>query len=194
MINLLDFDRDGLTRWCVEQGEKPFRATQLFRWVHQRGVADVSQMSDLAKSLRQKIEGQAAVTALSVISEQVSRDGTVKWLFDVGAGNAVETVFIPEDDRGTLCVSSQAGCAVACRFCSTGHQGFSRNLSTGEIVAQLWYAEHHLRRRLGLPEGERAVTNVVIWAWASRCRTTAPWCRRSGPCSMTTAMASRAAV
>jgi len=162
MINLLDFDRDGLTRWCVEQGEKPFRATQLFRWVHQRGVADVSQMSDLAKSLRQKIEGQAAVTALSVISEQVSRDGTVKWLFDVGAGNAVETVFIPEDDRGTLCVSSQAGCAVACRFCSTGHQGFSRNLSTGEIVAQLWYAEHQLRRRLGLPEGERAVTNVVM--------------------------------
>ncbi len=162
MINLLDFDRDGLTRWCVEQGEKPFRATQLFRWVHQRGVADVSQMSDLAKSLRQKIEGQAAVTALSVISEQVSRDGTVKWLFDVGAGNAVETVFIPEDDRGTLCVSSQAGCAVACRFCSTGHQGFSRNLSTGEIVAQLWYAEHQLRRRLGMAEGERAVTNVVM--------------------------------
>ncbi|MFN5701262.1 MAG: 23S rRNA (adenine(2503)-C(2))-methyltransferase RlmN [Betaproteobacteria bacterium] len=162
MINLLDFDRDGLTRWCVEQGEKPFRATQLFRWIHQRGVADVDQMTDLAKPWRQKLRGLASVVPLKVISEQVSRDGTVKWLFDVGAGNAVETVFIPEDDRGTLCVSSQAGCAVACRFCSTGHQGFSRNLSTGEILAQLWHAEHHLRRRLGLSEGERAVTNVVM--------------------------------
>ncbi|MFM8929036.1 MAG: 23S rRNA (adenine(2503)-C(2))-methyltransferase RlmN [Betaproteobacteria bacterium] len=162
MINLLDFDRDGLTRWCVEQGEKPFRATQLFRWIHQRGVADVDQMTDLAKPWRQKLQGLASVVPLQAISEQVSRDGTVKWLFDVGAGNAVETVFIPEDDRGTLCVSSQAGCAVACRFCSTGHQGFSRNLSTGEILAQLWHAEHHLRRRLGLSEGERAVTNVVM--------------------------------
>ncbi len=162
MINLLDFDRDGLTRWCVEQGEKPFRATQLFRWIHQRGVADVDQMTDLAKPWRQKLRGLASVVPLQAISEQVSRDGTVKWLFDVGAGNAVETVFIPEDDRGTLCVSSQAGCAVACRFCSTGHQGFSRNLSTGEILAQLWHAEHHLRRRLGLSQGERAVTNVVM--------------------------------
>jgi 23S rRNA (adenine2503-C2)-methyltransferase len=97
-----------------------------------------------------------------VVSAQSSRDGTIKWLFDVGAGNAVESVFIPEEDRGTLCVSSQAGCAVACRFCSTGHQGFSRNLSTGEILAQLWYAEHHLRRRLNLPEGERVITNVVM--------------------------------
>ena len=162
MINLLDFDRDGLTRWCVEQGEKPFRATQLFRWIHQRGVADFERMTDLAKSLRHKLEGRAWVAPLSVISEQVSRDGTVKWLFDVGAGNAVETVFIPEGDRGTLCVSSQAGCAVACRFCSTGHQGCSRNLSTGEILAQLWHAEHQLRSRLGLPEGERAITNVVM--------------------------------
>lgn len=162
MINLLDFDRDGLTRWCVEQGEKPFRATQLFRWIHQRGVADVDQMTDLAKPWRQKLRGLASLVPLQAISEQVSRDGTVKWLFDVGAGNAVETVFIPEDDRGTLCVSSQAGCAVACRFCSTGHQGFSRNLSTGEILAQLWHAEHHLRRRLGLSQGERAVTNVVM--------------------------------
>jgi 23S rRNA (adenine2503-C2)-methyltransferase len=92
----------------------------------------------------------------------VSADGTIKWLFDVGGGNAVEAVFIPEDDRGTLCVSSQAGCAVGCRFCSTGHQGFSRNLSTAEIVAQLWFAEHHLRRRLALSEGERAIDNVVM--------------------------------
>lgn len=162
MINLLDFDRDGLTRWCVEQGEKPFRATQLFRWIHQRGASDFGEMSDLAKSLRGKLEAAAEVKGLQALSEQVSRDGTVKWLFDVGGGNAVETVFIPEDDRGTLCVSSQAGCAVACRFCSTGHQGFSRNLTTGEIVAQLWQAEHQLRRRLQLPEGERAITNVVM--------------------------------
>lgn len=162
MINLLDFDREGLKRWCVEQGEKPFRATQLFRWIHQRGVADVAQMTDLAKSWRNKLQGLASVLPLGIVSEEVSHDGTIKWLLDVGAGDAVETVFIPEDDRGTLCVSSQAGCAVACRFCSTGHQGFSRNLSTGEILAQLWHAEHYLRRRLGLAEGERAITNVVM--------------------------------
>ncbi len=162
MINLLDFDREALTRWCVEQGEKPFRATQLFRWIHQRGVADFAAMSDLAKSWREKLMGQAEVKGLPVVSEHVSRDGTVKWLFDVGRGDAVETVFIPEDDRGTLCISSQAGCAVGCRFCSTGHQGFSRNLSTGEILAQLWHAEHQLRLRLKVPEGERVITNVVM--------------------------------
>ena len=99
---------------------------------------------------------------LAVASEQASADGTIKWLFDVGGGDAVETVFIPEGDRGTLCISSQAGCAVGCRFCSTGHQGFSRNLTTGEIIAQLWFAEHHLRRRVGLANGERAITNVVM--------------------------------
>jgi len=104
----------------------------------------------------------AVVRPPAVVSEQASTDGTIKWLFDVGGGNAVETVFIPEDDRGTLCVSSQAGCAVGCRFCSTGHQGFSRNLTTGEIVAQLWFAEHHLRQRLKLAPGERAITNVVM--------------------------------
>jgi 23S rRNA (adenine2503-C2)-methyltransferase len=160
--NLLDFDLDGLAAYCEQLGEKRFRATQLFRWIHHRGASDFTQMSDLAKSLREKLAGVAEVRALPVISEQASADGTIKWLFDVGGGNAVETVFIPEDDRGTLCVSSQAGCAVGCRFCSTGHQGFSRNLATGEILAQLWYAEHHLRQRLQLKEGERAVTNVVM--------------------------------
>ena len=114
-------------------------------------------MSDLARSLRDKLADAATVSAPALISEQASADGTTKWLFDVGGGNAVETVFIPEDDRGTLCISSQAGCAVGCRFCSTGHQGFSRNLSTGEILAQLWHAEHALRARLGLGTGERAV-------------------------------------
>ncbi len=162
VVNLLDFDRDGLTAFVEQLGEKRFRATQLFRWIHQKGASDFDAMSDLAKSLRDKLRAQATVQSLPVISEHVSTDGTVKWLFDVGAGNAIETVFIPESDRGTLCVSSQAGCAVGCRFCSTGHQGFSRNLSTGEILGQLWFAEHQLRRRLGLKEGERAVTNVVM--------------------------------
>ena len=161
-VNLLDFDLDALTAWCGDQGEKRFRAVQLFRWIHQKGQRDFGQMSDLAKSLRDKLAGTAQVRPLRLISEQASADGTIKWLFDVGGGNAVETVFIPESDRGTLCVSSQAGCAVGCRFCATGHQGFSRNLTTGEIVGQLWFAEHHLRRRLGLAAGERAIDNVVM--------------------------------
>jgi 23S rRNA (adenine2503-C2)-methyltransferase len=162
LVNLLDFDLDGLAAYCESLGEKRFRATQLFRWIHQKGAADFGAMTDLAKSLRDKLAGVAEVRPLAVATEQASNDGTIKWLFDVGGGNAVEAVFIPEDDRGTLCVSSQAGCAVGCRFCSTGHQGFSRNLGTGEILAQLWYAEHHLRQRLKLAPGERAITNVVM--------------------------------
>jgi 23S rRNA (adenine2503-C2)-methyltransferase len=161
-VNLLDFDLDALSAYCEGLGEKRFRAVQLFRWMHQKGAADFDAMSDLAKSLRAKLAGVAELRALPVISEHVSADGTVKWLFDVGGGNAVETVFIPEADRGTLCVSSQAGCAVGCRFCSTGHQGFSRNLTTGEIVAQLWFAEHRLRARLGLGPTDRAIDNVVM--------------------------------
>jgi 23S rRNA (adenine2503-C2)-methyltransferase len=158
--NLLDFDLDGLAVFCEGLGEKRFRATQLFRWIHQKGARDFGQMSDLAKSLREKLVSRAAITPLTPISRHNSADGTVKWLFDVGDGNAVETVFIPEDDRGTLCVSSQAGCAVGCRFCSTGHQGFSRNLSTGEIIAQLWYAEHTLRAEFNTQE--RVISNVVM--------------------------------
>ena len=158
--NLLDFDLDAMAAFCERLGEKRFRATQLFRWIHQRGARDFDQMSDLAKSLREKLKGCAHVTGLQAISEHVSSDGTVKWLFDVGGGNAVETVFIPEDDRGTLCISSQAGCAVGCRFCSTGHQGFSRNLASGEIIAQLWFAEHFLRKHLGT--NERVISNVVM--------------------------------
>jgi 23S rRNA (adenine2503-C2)-methyltransferase len=162
MVNLLNFDRDALSDWVESIGEKRFRATQLFRWIHRAGAADFGAMTDLAKSLREKLESRATVTGLALLAEQASADGTIKWLFDVGGGDAVEAVFIPEDDRGTLCVSSQAGCAVGCRFCSTGHQGFSRNLTTAEIVAQLWFAEHRLRARLGLAEGERAITNVVM--------------------------------
>ncbi len=159
-VNLLGFDLDGLAAYCEQLGEKRFRATQLFRWIHQKGASDFAQMSDLAKSLRDKLASRAHIAALPVISEHLSSDGTVKWLFDVGGGNAVEAVFIPEDDRGTLCVSSQAGCAVGCRFCSTGHQGFSRNLETAEITAQLWFAEHSLRKRLGTEE--RVISNVVM--------------------------------
>ncbi|MGQ3114029.1 MAG: 23S rRNA (adenine(2503)-C(2))-methyltransferase RlmN [Hydrogenophaga sp.] len=158
--NLLDFDLEGLAAFCEQLGEKRFRAVQLFRWIHQKGASDFAQMTDLARSLRDKLPGVCTITDLPVLSRQDSADGTIKWLFDVGDGNAVETVFIPEEDRGTLCISSQAGCAVGCRFCSTGHQGFSRNLTTGEILAQLWHAEHFLRRHL--KRGERVITNVVM--------------------------------
>jgi 23S rRNA (adenine2503-C2)-methyltransferase len=158
--NLLDFDLDGLAVFCERLGEKRFRATQLFRWIHQKGAQDFDQMSDLAKSLREKLKTSAQVQPLTPISRHDSADGTIKWLFDVGDGNAVETVFIPEDDRGTLCISSQAGCAVGCRFCSTGHQGFSRNLTTGEILSQLWFAEHTLRKQFNT--SERVISNVVM--------------------------------
>jgi len=161
-VNLLDFDLEGLAAFCAALGEKRFRAVQLYRWIHQKGATDFAHMSDLASSLRGKLAAVAEIRGLPLISEHLSADGTIKWLFDVGGGNAVESVYIPEDDRGTLCVSSQAGCAVGCRFCSTGHQGFSRNLSTGEILAQLWFAEHRLRQRLALPAGERAIDNVVM--------------------------------
>jgi len=158
--NLLDYDLDGLAAFCERLGEKRFRATQLFRWIHQKGAAQFDDMTDLAKSLREKLKTTAHVQAPPVISQHISTDGTIKWLFDVGGGNAVETVFIPEDDRGTLCVSSQAGCAVGCRFCSTGHQGFSRNLTSAEIIGQLWFAEHFLRKHLGVDE--RVISNVVM--------------------------------
>lgn len=158
--NLLDFDLEGLAAFCEQLGEKRFRAVQLFRWIHQKGASRFDEMTDLAKSLREKLPSVGTISDLPVLSRQDSADGTIKWLFDVGDGNAVETVFIPEDDRGTLCISSQAGCAVGCRFCSTGHQGFSRNLTTGEILAQLWHAEHFLRKHLNT--SERVVTNVVM--------------------------------
>ena len=153
--------------------EKPFRAKQLLRWIHQRGQADVSQMSDLAKSFRATLAEKTCVAALPVITDQMATDGTRKWLLDVGCGDAVEMVYIPEDDRGTLCISSQAGCAVNCKFCSTGKQGFSRNLTLAEIIGQLWMAEHSMRqdpaaiRRIDRDEGDeqesgRVISNVVM--------------------------------
>ena len=158
--NLLDYDLEGLALFCERLGEKRYRAVQLFRWIHQKGAVCFDDMTDLAKSLREKLATTAHLSGLAVISQHLSKDGTIKWLFDVGGGDAVETVFIPEDDRGTLCISSQAGCAVGCRFCSTGHQGFSRNLSTAEILGQLWFAEHFLRKHLH--QSERVISNVVM--------------------------------
>ena len=160
--NLLDLDQSALKAYCERVGEKSFRATQLFRWIHHRGVGNFDDMTDLARSLRTKLAGVAEIRPLSVMTDKASADGTRKWLFDVGQGNAIETVYIPEDDRATLCISSQAGCAVGCRFCSTGHQGFSRNLTTGEIIGQLWHAEHRMKAELGLGANERAISNVVM--------------------------------
>jgi 23S rRNA (adenine2503-C2)-methyltransferase len=130
--------------------------------MHQEGCADFADMSNLAKAFRLVLEEQACVKGLPVVYDKRATDGTRKWLFDVGAGDAIETVFIPEERRGTLCISSQAGCAVNCRFCSTGHQGFSRNLSSAEIVAQLWYANRELRGSAGVHDAQRPVTNVVM--------------------------------
>jgi 23S rRNA (adenine2503-C2)-methyltransferase len=166
-VNLLDLDAAGLVAYCDSLGEKPFRAKQLQRWIHQYGADDFDGMTDLAKSLREKLKGRANMAMPDIVRDHVSTDGTRKWLIDVGNSNAVETVFIPEEHRGTLCVSSQAGCAVNCRFCSTGKQGFSRNLTTGEIIGQLRMAEFALRKSLGRDvggpgKGERVVTNVVM--------------------------------
>jgi 23S rRNA (adenine2503-C2)-methyltransferase len=158
-VNLLDFDAAGLERWFAALGEKPFRARQVLRWVHRFGESDFARMSDLAKSLRAKLEAAACVTPPSMIGDSTAADGTRKWLLDVGNANAVETVFIPEANRGTLCVSTQAGCTMDCRFCSTGRQGFNRNLTVAEIIGQLWWAN----RALGAaPDGERVISNVVM--------------------------------
>ncbi|MDZ4315288.1 MAG: 23S rRNA (adenine(2503)-C(2))-methyltransferase RlmN [Azonexus sp.] len=159
MQNLLDFDAEGLTAWFAEQGEKPFRAKQVLRWMHRSGVADFDAMTDIAKSLREKLKATAVIAPPTVVSDKVSEDGTRKFLIDVGNGNAVETVFIPEAERGTLCVSTQAGCALDCAFCSTGKQGFNRNLTVAEIIGQVWLAN----RALGAVHGdERVISNVVL--------------------------------
>ncbi|HEV8645699.1 MAG TPA: 23S rRNA (adenine(2503)-C(2))-methyltransferase RlmN [Burkholderiales bacterium] len=158
-VNLLDFDSARLAGFFAEIGEKPFRARQVMRWIHQFGEAEFGRMNDLAKDLRAKLDGCAAVQPPSVISESIATDGTRKWLLSVGTGNGIETVFIPEADRGTLCVSSQVGCALECAFCSTGRQGFNRNLSVAEIIGQLWWVNKALGRD---PRGERVISNVVM--------------------------------
>ena len=145
-VDILGLSPDGLTAACGQWGQKAFRARQLLRWVHQRGESDFSRMTDLAREFRDLLTLRARVEAPPILRDHVSFDGTRKWLLDVGGGNAIETVFIPETSRGTLCVSTQAGCAVHCRFCSTGHQGFSRNLTAHEIIGQLWLAQRALER------------------------------------------------
>ena len=161
--NLLDFDSEALAAWFAARGEKPFRARQVMHWMHQRFVSDFADMTDVAKSLREKLIADAEIAAPRIVSDHIARDGTRKWLLDVGQGNAIESVFIPEDDRGTLCLSTQAGCAVDCAFCSTGKQGFSRNLSVSEIIGQLWLANRLLRDSGGFDHpGDRPVTNVVM--------------------------------
>jgi 23S rRNA (adenine2503-C2)-methyltransferase len=155
--NLLDFDHEGLVDFFRDIGEKPFRARQVLRWIHRSGASDFATMSDLAKSLREVLDSKARVEVPRIISDQLAEDGTRKWLIDVSS-SAVETVFIPAEGRGTLCISSQAGCTLDCGFCSTGKQGFNRNLSTAEIIGQLWIASRALAR----PDGERAISNVVM--------------------------------
>lgn len=158
-VNLLGYDASALTAFFTSLGEKPFRARQLLRWIHRFGQSDFSVMTDIAKSLREKLADIAGVVPPVIISDKLADDGTRKFLFDVGGGNAIETVFIPEDDRGTLCVSTQAGCALDCAFCSTGKQGFNRNLTAGEIIGQLWQAN----RTFGVnPKGDRIISNVVL--------------------------------
>ncbi len=158
-VNLLGLDATALAAFCAAHGEKPFRAQQVLRWVHRFGEADFARMTDLARGARELLARAAEVVPPPMIGDSVAADGTRKWLLDVGDANAVETVFIPEANRGTLCVSTQAGCTMACRFCSTGRQGFNRNLTTAEIVGQLW----HANRALGVTRGgERVISNVVL--------------------------------
>ncbi len=169
-VNLLDFDGDGLVAWFAAQGEKPFRARQVMRWVHREGCDDFAAMTDVAKSLRARLADVACVRPPVPLRDSLSADGTRKWLLDVGQGNAVETVFIPETSRGTLCVSSQAGCALDCAFCSTGKQGFNRNLTAAEIIGQLWLANHLLGAaraadpaiEAGDKDNGRLISNVVM--------------------------------
>jgi 23S rRNA (adenine2503-C2)-methyltransferase len=159
-VNLLDFDLDGLRGWLAARGEKPFRAQQLLRWIHRGLAADFESMTDLSRDLRVKLAKESEIRAPGVFRDSMALDGTRKWLLDVGVGNGIETVFIPETNRGTLCVSSQVGCALECAFCSTGRQGFNRNLSAGEIIGQLWYASRALGANAAA--GRRPITNVVL--------------------------------
>lgn len=158
-VNLLDFSHEAMKEWFASTGEKPFRATQVIKWLHQMGVDDVAQMTNLSKPLRAFLQENAEIRAPEIVMAQQSADGTCKWVLRLADGNAIETVFIPEEDRGTLCVSSQVGCALDCTFCSTARQGFNRNLTVAEIIGQLWIAKRTLQQD---PKGERAVTNVVM--------------------------------
>ena len=167
--NLLELNQPALAAFFAQVGEKPssvkMRAKQTLKWLHQSQVTDFSAMTDIAKGTRETLAAHAEIRDLTVIRDSTASDGTRKWLFDVGS-SAVDAVFIPEEGRGTLCVSSQAGCALDCAFCSTGKQGFNRNLSTAEIIGQLRYADRTLKADLGIVgrtlDGVQPVTNVVM--------------------------------
>ena len=158
-VNLLGLPKGGLEQFLVELGEKPFRARQILQWIYQHGELDFDAMTNLSKALRGKLTAAACVDLPVEKSRHDSVDGTIKWLFSSGAGQAIETVFIPEKNRGTLCISSQVGCALDCAFCATGAQGFNRNLSASEIIGQVWHANKNLPTR---SNGEPAVSNVVF--------------------------------
>jgi len=158
-VNLLGLGSLELEEFCAQLGEKSYRAKQLLRWIHHAGVDEFGAMTDIAKPLRERLMRCATICAPRVTQDTVAADGTRKWLLDVGTGNAIETVFIPEIHRGTLCISSQAGCALACPFCSTGRQGFNRNLTAEEIIGQLWWANKCLGRGVN---AERPISNVVM--------------------------------
>ena len=158
-LNLLDLDRQGLEDYFSELGEKSFRASQVVQWIHQKGVTDFQQMSNLSQALRDHLQNHAVIRMPEVVYDATSTDGTRKWLLQLDDGNRIETVYIPEDDRGTLCVSSQVGCALDCSFCSTGRRGFNRNLSTAEIISQVLLATHLIDEE---KKPGRKVTNVVL--------------------------------
>lgn len=152
--NLLGLNREALALFCVEMGEKPYRASQLIQWIHQRGISDFDLMTNLSRSFRERLHELCEIRPPKIVHEQRSNDGTCKWILETDENNRIETVYIPEENRGTLCVSSQVGCALECAFCSTARQGFNRNLSTAEIIGQLWVAQNEL--------GLGAITNVVL--------------------------------
>ncbi len=182
VVNLLDYDSAGLVRFCEEIGEKPYRAKQLLRWIHQFGKSDFAEMSDLAKLFREKLYSLATIRSPEVMSDYTAQDGTRKWLLATGQGNAIEMVYIPEIARNTLCISSQVGCALNCSFCATGKQGFNRNLTVAEIIGQLWWANKTLKSQRQLASkqpnhelineaetstehkqaSDRVITNVVL--------------------------------
>lgn len=157
--NLLGLDRAGLEALFAELGEKPFRASQLTKWIHQQGVIDFDLMTNISKSLRDTLKQRTVITPLKVAHDELSSDGTRKWVLELDDGNRIETVYIPEPDRGTLCVSSQVGCALDCSFCSTGRRGFNRNLSSAEIISQVWLASRLLEEE---KKPGRTITNVVL--------------------------------
>lgn len=159
-VNLLDFNLEKMKQFFLELGEKPFRAQQVIQWVHQYGVTDINAMSNLSLALREKLSLLAEVRLPEIVASQESSDGTRKWLLKLACGNSVETVYIPEAERGTLCVSSQVGCGLNCSFCSTAKQGFNRNLTTGEIIAQVWLAVRSLSQQNGFHD--KRLTNVVM--------------------------------